>query len=135
MAAVSSRIDEFGDAVVAVVTFGDQHSVAEYVERTQLSIPILIDIDRAGYRAFGCGRGSVRRVWGWRAGLRYLQILRRRGMNALQTPNEDSLQLGGDFVIDSAGVLTYAFWGAGPDERPSVDDLLTAVYGPAPTPT
>ena len=127
MTAVSRRIDEFGDAVVVVVTFGDQEAAASYLSATQLSLPILIDGDRNGYQAYGCGRGRVSRVWGWRSAKRYWGILRRDGFTNLRSPNEDTLQLGGDFVIDPDGRLAYGFWGAGPDERPAVDELLDAL--------
>ena len=127
MVAVRDRIEEFGDAVVVVVTFGDQSAVAEYLSINVLELPLLIDVDRSGYRAFGCGRGSLARVWGWKAAIRYMDILRGRGLRAWQRPVEDTLQLAGDFVVDANGVLSYAFWGEGPDERPLVDDLIAAV--------
>ena len=39
----------------------------------------------------------------------------------------DTLQLGGDFVIAPDGTLSWGFWGAGPDDRPELDDLVAAV--------
>lgn len=58
---------------------------------------------------------------------RYLQILGNGGWTNLERPTEDTLQLGGDFVIDASGTLTYGFWGEGPDDRPSVDELFDEV--------
>jgi hypothetical protein len=45
----------------------------------------------------------------------------------LERPTEDTLQLGGDFVIGRDGTLVYGFWGEGPDDRPTVDQLFDAV--------
>lgn len=122
------RLHDFGDeAIVALVTFTDPASLRDYESRHDLGYLALRDPDRSGYRAFGLGRGSVRRVWGWRAARRYLQLLRRDGLGGLRRPTEDPLQLGGDFVIDRAGRLVWGFWGDGPDHRPAVGDLVAAV--------
>ena len=122
------RLDELGEATeVVLITFTDLEALAEYRDRNALPFTVVSDADRAAYRAFGLGRGSVARVWGWRAGLRYVGLLRDSGLRALRRPTEDTLQLGGDFVVDPDGTLVYGFWGDGPDDRPSVDDLIAAV--------
>ncbi len=122
------RIDEFGsEATVALVTFTDPRSLAEYQSRHSLGFVALRDPDRDGYRAFGLGRGRVARVWGLRAAKRYVQLIRRDGIGGLRRPTEDPLQLGGDFVIDGEGRLVWGFWGDGPDHRPAIGDLIAAV--------
>ena len=122
------RLDELGESTeVVLITFTDLEALAEYRDRNALPFTVVSDADRAAYRAFGLGRGSVARVWGWRAGLRYVGLLRDSGLRALRRPTEDTLQLGGDFVVDPDGTLTYGFWGRGPDDRPSVDELVAAV--------
>ena len=121
------RLDEFGDGVeLALVTFAALEYVAAYQEVHELPFPILLDADRSTYRAFGLGRGTVARVWGWRMMREYARILRRSGLGRLERSTEDTLQLGGDFVIAPDGTLSWAFWGDGPDDRPTVDQLLTA---------
>lgn len=110
-----------------LVTFTSASDLEQYVKKNKLPFTVLRDPDRRGYRAFGLGRGSVGRVWGWRAGLRYLQLIGRGGARNLERPTEDTLQLGGDFVISPDGTLVYGFWGEGPDDRPSVDQLFDAV--------
>lgn len=122
------RLEEFGGAAtVALVTFTDAESLAAYQSRHALGFVALRDPDRRGYRAFGLGRGTVARVWGWRAARRYVQLIRRDGIGGLRRPTEDPRQLGGDFVIDREGRLVWGFWGEGPDHRPAVDDLIAAV--------
>jgi len=127
---VRDRLDEFGDdTAVVLVTFTDETSLADYATSHDLPFPVLIDRDRVAYRAFGLGRGTIRRVWGLRAARRYLEIFRAAGLSGLARPTEDTLQLGGDFVIAPDGTLVYGYWGEGPDDRPSVDELIDAVRG------
>ncbi len=121
------RLDDFGNTDVVLITFTDPGNLPEYLERNGLDLPVVVDPDRSAYRTFGLGRGSVRRVWGAKAAKRYAQILRADGVKGLSRPTEDTLQLGGDFVIAPDGTLAYGFWGEGPDDRPSVDELLEAV--------
>jgi peroxiredoxin len=90
-----------------------------------LPFPVLADEDRAVYRAYGLGRGSVWRVYGWRTLRQYWDLLRAGGQ--LERPSEDTLQLGGDFVVAPDGRLAYAFRSKGPDERPGVDELIRVV--------
>ena len=127
---MSDRLADLGPTTdVALITFsqGAREAQQAHPRAADLAFPILVDPDRATYRAYGLGRGSVARVWGWRALLRYGQIVRAEGLGRLRRPTEDTLQLGGDFVIAPDGTLTWGFWGAGPDDRPPVADLIAAV--------
>lgn len=116
-----------GDTLVVLVTFTDPSSLSDYVSVHDLPFPVLTDPERSAYHAYGLGRGSVWRVWGLKAGRRYAEILRADGIGGLRRPREDTLQLGGDFVIAPDGTLAWGFWGDGPDDRPSIDDLVAAV--------
>nr|MBA2625510.1 hypothetical protein [Acidimicrobiia bacterium] len=69
--------------------------------------------------------GSLARVWGWRTVREYGRLL--RGGARPTRPTEDTLQLGGDFVVGRDGRLVYAFRSTGPDDRPPVHDLVGAV--------
>lgn len=122
------RLTELGDTTeVVLITFTDPAQLIDYQAVNDLPFTILVDHDRRTYTAFGLGRGSVRRVWGWRALRRYAEIIRSNGLTGLGRPTEDTLQLGGDFVISPDGALAWGFWGEGPDDRPSVDELITEV--------
>ena len=122
------RLDDLGtDTMVALITFSEPDRLTTYRDRHHLPFPVLTDPERRTYRAYGLGRGSVARVWGRRAARRYVDLIRRDGLTGLRVPSEDTLQLGGDFVIAPDGTLVFGFWGAGPDDRPSVDELVSAV--------
>ncbi len=122
------RLEDLGaHTTVALVTFTDANSLATYTAQHELGFVALRDPDRTGYRAFGLTRGTLARVWGWRALRRYAELLRADGPRDLHRPIEDTRQLGGDFVIDADGLLQWGFWGQGPDDRPSVDELVAAV--------
>ncbi|MEM9464549.1 MAG: AhpC/TSA family protein [Actinomycetota bacterium] len=122
------RLDDLGpDTTVVLVTFTDPANLSDHIIRTMLPFPVLTDPDRRAYRAYGFGRGSITRVWGWRAARRYVQLLADGGWRDLARPTEDTLQLGGDMVIGPDGTLAWGFWGAGPDDRPAVDEIIAAV--------
>lgn len=126
------RLAEFpSDLSVVVVTFSAPDYVRNYVETHQPGFPVLSDPTKDSYRAYGLERGSVLRVWGWRAALSYARILKQKrpGLR-LATPVEDTLQLGGDFIVDQQGNLEYGFWGEGPDDRPSVAELVEVFERP-----
>ncbi|MGI9602665.1 MAG: AhpC/TSA family protein [Acidimicrobiales bacterium] len=126
--AVRDHLDRLGtETAVVMVTFTAAHQAGAYQLAHDLPFPVLIDPDRSTYRAYGLGRGSVTRVWGWRAGRRYIDLIRQEGVRGLRRPSEDTLQLGGDFVIDPEGRLSWGFWGEGPDDRPGIDELVAEV--------
>ena len=130
---MSDRLSELGTSTaVALSTFTDEASLIRYRDEHGLPFPILNDPDRGVYRAYGLGRGSFRRIWGWKAAGRYVELVRDSGVGGLRRPTEDTLQLGGDFVIAPDGTLAWGYWGEGPDDRPSVDDLVDAVGENAP---
>ena len=119
------RFDDFGDAAVALVTFTRPRNLRGYRRRLDLPYPVLADEDRHCYRAYELGRASVRRAFGRSTLRRYAELVRQGHRPRL--PTEDTLQLGGDFVVGRDGRLVYAFRSRSPDQRPTIDELLAAV--------
>ena len=121
------RLDEFGDAEIAVVFFDALDRLGDY--RRSFRIPerirLLGDPDRAAYRAMGIGRGSTWDVWGPRIWLAYGKLLARG--RSFTRPTGDTRQLGGDFVVGPDGTMTYVFHPPDPDARPPVDDLVDSL--------
>ena len=122
------RLHEFTpDTAVVLVTFTEPDRLEAYLRRNPLPFPVLIDADRSTYRAYGLGRTSIARAWGIRPALAYVRLLLRGRWRDLRRPVEDTLQLGGDFVIAPGGALAWGFWGEGPDDRPEVATLAAEV--------
>ena len=139
MIAVRDQLDAFGPQVqVVVITFSARDNVTSYIKRMdphlgdsdQLPFPFLLDEERVAYDAYGLGRASTATIYSWRVGLRYRQILKKRGRAALHQPTEDTHQLGGDFVVDPHGRLVYGRWSTGPADRPPIAMLVAATRPP-----
>ncbi len=87
--------------------------------------PVLVDLDRGAYRAWGLGRARPAQVWLSPAlWARYARLLARG--ERLRLLGRDTLQLGGDFVVDPAGRIAYAR-PQRRDDRPPVGELLIAL--------
>ncbi|HET8605464.1 MAG TPA: peroxiredoxin-like family protein [Gaiellaceae bacterium] len=119
------RISEAGATALFVV-----HDEPELVRRTMLAglelpFPVLVDLDRTAYAAWGMTRASSLRIWGDpRVWLRYLNTVLHG-----QRPTRfgaDTLQLGGDFVVAADGTIAYAR-PQRTDDRPPVAELLRAL--------
>jgi hypothetical protein len=124
---VSDRLDDFGDAAVVLVTFTWPRNLRGFRRQLGLRYPVLADETRLAYRAYGLGRAPWWRVWSPSTLAVYGRLLRRG--RRLQRPTQDTRQLGGDFVVGPDGRLSYAYRQARPEDRPTVDALLTAVRG------
>lgn len=122
---LKEEYDGDDSVVVALITFTNPENLAKHQQHLGLGFPVLSDPDRDVYRQFGFERGSVRRVWGLRTIRRYLQ-LGLQSMKGLRIPTEDTLQLGGDVVIGPDGRIRFLYRSEGPDDRPSVADLVAA---------
>jgi hypothetical protein len=127
---VLARREELGVRVV-VVSFAAPEMLAAYSARLGLAGAVLLsDVDRAAYRAFGFARGSTARVWldprVWR---RYAGLV-ARGRRP-ERPDEDTLQLGGDVLV-AGGRVTWVYASAGPEDRPTLDEVRAALSGSGP---
>lgn len=126
MLAVSDHLDQLGDTVVVVITFGqDPTRLAAYRDHLEIEFPVLADTDRALYRLLGAGRGSIRDVWSPGTLAMYAHLMRRG--RRLRRPVDDTRQLGADAVVDRAGRLHRLWLPPGPDHRPAMTDIVTAV--------
>ena len=118
------RIDQRGTALFVV--FDPPERLRDSLLRgLEVPYPVLVDRERSAYRAWGLARGSVLSIWGdphvW---LRYTSELVRGAR--LRPPGADTLQLGGDFVIDPGGTVVYSR-PQRRDDRPPVAELLHAL--------
>jgi len=105
-----------------VVTFEGGALARAYARDTGLPWPVLVDADRALYRAFGMERGRLRDIYGPAALLAYARLL-LRGRRPRRS-EADLLQLGGDVLVDPEGIVRLHHVGRGPADRPPVEALL-----------
>ena len=107
-----------------VVTFEGPEEAREYLDETGLIWPLLVDTDRRLYRAYGMRKARLRHLWGF-------ATMRAYGGEALRgriprIPRADTVQQGGNVLIDPAGVVRFHHVGSGPADRPTVATVLAA---------
>lgn len=117
-----SRIEALGAAVLAVVHDEPERVHGSLLAGLDVPFPVLVDRERAAYRAWGLGRASFARIW------LDPRVWARYARGALETGRPgrlgvDTLQLGGDFVVDPAGRVVYSRPQV-TDDRPPVGVLL-----------
>ncbi|MBM2822840.1 MAG: AhpC/TSA family protein [Thermoleophilia bacterium] len=123
------QLDEAGASVV-FVTFDDPEPVRRaLLAGLEVPYPVLVDRERVAYRAWGLRRSSVAGIWlDPRVWWRYASLVVRG--ERLRTLGSDTLQLGGDFVLDGDGIVIYAR-PQRRDDRPPVGELLRALRSAA----
>lgn len=119
------RLDELGAAVLFVAYDDPELLRRTMISDLELPYPLLVDRSRAAYAAWGLRRAGLLRIWGDpRVWLDYARLIlhgeriRGRGL--------DTLQLGGDFVVDPAGTIVYSRPQTR-DDRPPVAHLIRAI--------
>jgi peroxiredoxin len=126
VAQVESHKDDFESLKTNVVTisFGTPYWARIWLEETRSPFSLLLDKERAAYRAYGLER-SLLRSWGWQTISYYARAVwngdQWRGVRG------DSGQLGGDFIVDSMGFVRLAYPSRNPTDRPSVEELLSVL--------
>jgi hypothetical protein len=129
VAAVRGHIEQFGDAEIVLVTFTRQRNLRGYRGRMRLPFTVVTDETEQIYKTYGLGKGPWWKVYGIGTIKRYFALLTQEGYQVgdLKRPSEDTLQLGGDFVVGPDGRLTYVFRSKGADDRPEISELIQAV--------
>ncbi len=110
---------------VLVVTFESRQHAVRYVRDTELPWPMLIDEDRSLYHAYGMEAGDWRQILGPASWGAYARLMARGRMP--RRPSGDPQQLGGDVLIDPAGIVRLHHVGSGPADRPVIEQLLEGV--------
>lgn len=108
---------------VACITFAEPAMLAAFERELKLSFPLFADPSREVYAAFGLGRGSLARIWLHpRVWVRYARLLAAGRRPA--GDGGDTLQLGGNAVLDAGGRVRWIYRGEGPDDRPPVATVI-----------
>jgi peroxiredoxin len=112
---------------VLVVTQAKPASLEAWIARQGHPFPVVGDPDKAGYRLYAMQRASLLTlmrpdvIWG------YLKIMARGRLPGVPAADADLHQLGGNFVLDASGRVTYAFRSREPTDRPAPEVLLAEV--------
>lgn len=109
------------------MSFEDQHRLTMLSDQMRLPFAVLSDPERETYRAYRLSPGSWRQAFGWKTIWAYIRLLTRG--RRYHFMSSDLRQLGGDFVIDSQGIVRFAHPSSQPSDRPSVEKLLQVLKG------
>lgn len=119
------HLTDLGDVAVAVITFAPVDDLAAHRRHLEVPFALLADPERVVYRRFGLERGAIHKIWRPATLALYARLIRQG--RKLRRPNQDTRQLGGDFVIDADGRLAWACRPDAPDARPDVSEIIAAV--------
>jgi hypothetical protein len=115
------------------VPFFQTHFVERYFSEQGLEPPadffartrFVSDPQLTAYQAYGLGRHSPWKAYGPKIVRQYLRFIARG--KPLRMPHGDTLQKGGDFVVNRQGLITLSHIGLDQSERPRVSEVLAAL--------
>lgn len=116
-----AEIQALGGIAIGV-SFESRDRLFQLSRQMQLPFPLLSDPEKDAYRAYGLSSGKLRRIFGPGTIWTYVKLLAKGQMYHFR--RSDFLQLGGDFIIDTAGIVRYEYRGGAPHDRPSVDQIM-----------
>lgn len=107
---------------VLIISFGAAHWARAWLQDTESPFPLLLDPERAICQVHRLDSSFIR-VWSPKVMWHYLKlILRGEHMRPVQgNPH----QLGGDVIVDDAGIIRLLHRSKDPVDRPPVGKLLT----------
>lgn len=110
-----------------VVSFARPDKVAAFVEKYPQPFPVVCDPTLAAYREFQLRRTSWLSFARPDVTARFIKMMFRGQKPAKPDPNDDLLQLGGDFILDRDRRLIYSHPSTEATDRPSGEELLAAL--------
>ncbi len=110
---------------VKVVTFDADYMALDYIQRTSLKWPLLLDSDQELYRAYGMERGGWWAIYNPIVIWGYLKLIFQGRLPG--KPGRDWRQLGGDVIVDPTGIIRLHHISANPHDRPDIKSMLELV--------
>lgn len=114
-------------AELLAVSLTPAERAAAYLSRYPVPFRVAVDPDHTVYDAFGLGRTSWFAILSPASISRYLRAIFRGTLPRKPVKGEDLLQLGGDVVADTDGVIRYLYRSRAATDRPPAHALLEAV--------
>jgi hypothetical protein len=124
LAEIKNRLE---GAPVVVISFDPEVRAARLRDRLHLPFEIALDPHMTAYRTFGLGRASFLRTYAQPEVVLFYGKALLRGRVPDLHRRQDRRQLGGDFVLDSDGLVVLAHPERGPEDRVPVGEILRAV--------
>lgn len=115
------KFRELHAEVLAVAAVG-LAPLEKFARELELPFPVLSDATAEACRAFGLGKGLAIRP---RTLIQFARLVWRE--KRLYRPVGNVMQIGGDFIVDDAGVIRYAHSSKDPTDRPDADELLRLI--------
>jgi len=115
---------EAANTNVVTISFGTEYWTTIWLKETQSPFPFLMDAEKTSYRAYDLESSKLRSWSPMTVGYYAKAKLQGREIPAQRG---DAHQLGGDFIIDSQGIIRLSHPSANPTDRPRLDQLLTAL--------
>jgi AhpC/TSA antioxidant enzyme len=113
------------DIKVFVITFDVNFLAKAYVQSTGLRWPLLHDADRKLYAAYGMEKLSWWQHYSPVSIAKYLWLTVQGHFPG--KPGADWQQLGGDVLIDPAGIVRFLYRSLTPHDRPKVSRILSII--------
>lgn len=126
MAGILPEIRRRG-AGVLVVSFSPPDRIRPFLEKYPQPFPVVSDPGFEAYRAFSLGRTRWTSFFRPAIVWHYLKLIFRGWKPTKTGENDDLLQLGGDFLLDAAGMVVLAHPSRDATDRPSPATLLAAL--------
>lgn len=111
---------------VVIISFGQEEGAKDWLLQTKTKLHLYLDSDRTLYSKFGLAR-SVVKVWSMKT-IHYYAAQKAQGRNlpsALVGVEDDPLQMGGDFTLDSERKLVMSYPCKNPSDRPSIQHITS----------
>lgn len=110
---------------MVIISFGQKEGAALWLKDTEAPFPMLLDSARKVYHFFGLYR-SVWKVWGVSSLVYYGEAM-AAGIpipKPYENIHDDTIQMGGDFILDSEGCVHYLYPSKTNQDRPDMGLIL-----------
>ncbi len=114
------QFDELNIQIV-IITFTGGYWADNWLKDTGVDFPLLVDEANELYDRYGL-KHSFWKTWQPKVLLDYAKRL-LKGQSIKQSSG-DLYQMGGNFIVDTDGIVRLAYRSDDPTDRPSVDDML-----------
>lgn len=112
------KFRELNAEVLAVAAVG-LGPLEKFARELELPFPVLSDAKAETYRVFGLGKGLAIRP---RTPFQFARLVWNE--KRLYKPVGNVMQIGGDFIVDDAGLIRYAHSSEDPTDRPDAEQLI-----------